>query len=506
MELSIKFSSDYITVTEQSVSTAKGIVVHNVVRAAMPEGAFANGIVVNTSAVADVLKSVLKENKIKTKKTVLCISGMDLIYKEVKLPKSAPRHLRDMLRNELLKTNALKNGYQFDYIPIGKDDKGMDIYGVYLIPSELAANYEQTMKRAGLILERVEPIRRSMEKLAALLELRELENRTILIDAEHNAQDVVMVGKDMKSIYRNIQITEEDIEENIFIVSAIKNISLADDPLERTLNSLAEAVSKLIQFQSQSSRESRVDKILLYGELANNEDFLQRLSVRAGIEVKVCRLPEVEVDSAVGYSTIGAVCGELVGESKQLSFVRLNDGADAITLKDQLPILIGLAITICFAIYYAVLSAGTSRLEQENRELQTKIASIEASEEYKEKEELSEKLKKLTAYNENCGVCIETLEGTNRFTAEDFKKADALLPQGITILGYEYSDGKIRFRCIADRQEGPSEFAEKLTNAGVYTSVTYTGFSAYQKNDGTAEYSFVLECSGEEKEDVSTEE
>lgn len=501
MKLAIKFSSDYISVIEQKAGT--DIEVAKCIQAKMPEGAFANGIVVNTNVVATTLKELLKEHHIKSKSVVLCAGGMDVIYKEISIPKSAPRHVRNLIKNELIKSDALRNGYLFDYIPGESNEENMQNYYVYLLPTELIHNYEQTMKRAGLTLERVEPINCSMEKLAQLIGLDKREGLTILIDAEKTGIDILMTGGGAKSVYRNIQLAEENIEENVFIVSAIQNMSQSEDPMERSYNSLMEAVSRLLQFQFQSGSGNTVDQILVYGKLAEREDILERIEERTGIHTELCSVPEDKVSFAngrypvggSGYSAVGCVCGKIIGETKQLSFIQLPEEADTMTLKDRIPLVVGLTCLVGLSISYAVLSAQNAHYERKNMELQHEIAVLEESEEYQRRVEVQQEILRLSTYNENCNTCIETLESVKAFDAEEFKNVDALVPDGIKITGHEYEGNIIRFYCTAESQDGPAAFAKIVTDAGVFENVDYTGFSAYQTQDFIVYYSFQLECS-----------
>lgn len=494
MNLAIKLSNDYINITEQSVKSGE-LQIHKCVRGKMPEGAFDNGIVVNTNLVAEAVKKLLKEQKIRSKRAVLCISGVDVIQREIKIPKSAARHVRGLLKNELIKMDALRNSYLFDYIEGEEKEEGeLRSYIVYMLPTDLIRNYEQTLKRAGLELERVEPVSRSMEKLFVLLGLEKRENLTILVDAESSSLDIMMSGSGIKNIYKNIQIKEESIEENVFIVSAIQNISGNTDPSERVLNQLTESVSRLTQFQSQNSRGSVVDQILVYGEMAEREDFLEKLAQRTGKTVQCCSMTGKNIPVGISYSTFGAVCSKIVGEKKQLSFIKLPDEADTMTLKDQIPLFVGMTCLVVLALYYCVISFGNSRLESKNRSMETEIAKIEASEEYQQKLKLREQLLKLTAYNDSCKVCIDTLENSLRFEAEIFAQVDAIVPEGISISGYEYEGNSIRFLCEASDQDGPAEFAKIVTDSGLFEWVSYTGFSAMTGVDYSTYYSFQIEC------------
>lgn len=501
MKLAVKFSDDFIQVMEWQMRG--GIQVRRCARGKMPDGAFQNGIVVNTGQVADALKSLLKENGIRSRKVRLCVGGMEVINKEVKIPKSAKRHVRRLIKNELIRMDALRGGYFFDYIPAEEQEEELAGYNVYLVPAELIQNYEQTVKRAGLVLERVEPVSRSLEKTAKLMELDGREEMTILIDAEENEADVLLAGAGTKSVYRNLHIKEETMEENVFIVSSFQNLTGSNEPEEQLLEKLSELISKLIQFQSQNSRGRKVQRILVYGSMAAREGFLEELQRRTGIGVQLCILPERLFSASdsclakeqVSYTMAGTVCGGLIGEKKQLSFQQNQEDAEKLSMKNQIFFVAGLAVLVATSVYYAVTAVENNRQEKENRRMESEIARLEQSEEYQRKLELRERIMKLVSYNENSEHCIQILEGTKRFETELLKGVDKLVVPGIALEGYGYENNTVSFYCTAGEQDGPADFARIVSDAGIFGKVDYTGFTAYQDMNYVTHYSFVLKCS-----------
>lgn len=501
MRLAIELSGDYIDVVEYKGENS--LAISKSVRGEMPEGAFENGIVTNTTLVADRLKEILREQHIITKKAVLCVSGMDVMVKEVKIPRCPARHEREMLKNELVRNDALRNGYLFDYLPGEEAEGGLFHYSVYLLPTELVRNYEQTMRRAGLTLERIEPVSWSMEKLSRLLKLKERENLTVLVDAGSQTLDVLMTGPDMKDVYRNIQVKEEGIEENVFIVSAISSVSMETDSTEKILDRLVETVSKLIQFQYQNSRGSVVDQILVYGSMAADPEFVEKVAQRTGIAAKPCPVPtqsvhmqeDKNVYTELSLGALGAAGSRAAGVKRDLSFVPFLNEAETMKTRDYIPLVAGLALLLGMSVWYAATVFANNRLERENTEFQVEITRIENSDEYQRKLSVQEALGRLASYNENCVVCIQTLEETSRFTSDIFTKVDALVPQGIRIYGHEADGNTMRFLCMAEDQDGPADFAHIVTDAGIFRNVSYTGFTSYQKEEGSTGYSFSLECS-----------
>lgn len=501
MKLAVKFSEDSIQVMEWQIRG--GIRIHRCARGEMPDGAFVNGIVVNTVQVADALKGILKENGIHTKRAELCVGGMEIINKEIKIPRSGRRHVRRLIKNELLRMDALRGGYFFDYIEAEEQEGELVVYTVYLLPAELIRNYEQTLKRAGLTLERVEPVSRSLEKAAKLMGLADREDMTILVDAEKTETNVLLAGAGTKSIHRSLRVREETMEENVFIVSAFQNLAASTEPEDKLLDKLSEVLSKLVQFQSQNSRGRRVERLLMYGSIAQDSRFLEELQRRSGIDTQPLSIPETLMPAAdagrllekqVSYTLLGTVCGALLGEKKQLSFLQDQEDTERLSVKNQICFVAGLAALVATAVFYAVTAMGNNWQEEENRRMEDEIARLEQSEEYKRRLLLREQTMKLVSYNENSERCIRVMEETSRFETKLLTEVDKIVPPGITIVGYGFEDNTVSFSCRADEQDGPAEFAKIVSGAGLFEQVDYSGFSAYQDMNYATYYSFVLEC------------
>jgi hypothetical protein len=201
----------------------------------------------------------------------------------------------------------------------------------------------------------------------------------------------------------------------------------------------------------------------------------------------------------LSFAALGVAGDKVAGLKRDISFVCYLDEESHIKLRDCIPVIAGIAIFIALAACYAATALENRRLINENNSLTAKIAAIEASEEYQRKASMQEDLILLTAYNENCEVCIQTLEATKRFSSEEFITVDELAPAGIKITGHEMDENRIRFYCMAGDANGPAEFAQIVAQTDIFENVEYTGFTAYSDMDGTIGYSFLLECSRKEE-------
>lgn len=506
MELTIEFTNKYIDITEQKISSGK-VVIKKYIRGKMPEGAFQNGIVVNTGLVAKEIKELLKKQQIHTKKAVLCANGMDVIRKDVKIPKGPERHVRGLLENELNKAEILKKGYLFDYIPIDSESEEKDgyrTYGVFMLPEELIKNYLSTLKQSGLDLTMIVPISQSMEKLAGLLELDRKKELTILVSAENTEVNLLMTGEGIKSVHRMITVEEkEQMEENVFIVSAVNRFQNFATPENQALESLVESISKMVQFQSQTYAGKKIGNIMIYGELALSRQFLEDVEQRCQIPVEICRLPKERVnfresadrEGFLGHSGMGSSCGKLLGMKKELSFVNIPGSSRYTSVREQIPLLAGLGCILILSMVYGKIMLDNLRLEREMEVLQTKIADITSQEEYQRKLEVERLITELTAYNQNSQICIELMTEKERLTPEMFSSVDSILLPQIVIQTYGYENRTAIFQCISTYQDGPADLARSITDAKLFDDVKYTGFQAQEDINGAAYYSFQIECS-----------
>lgn len=506
MELTMELNNDCIDIMEYHISH-KRMKISRHIRGEMPEGAFENGVIVDTNGVAMAIRDMIKENQIRGQKAVLAVSSPETIRKELKIPKSPARHIRGLIGNELNKLEMQGNGYVFDYVPFDwKEEEGEDKfqwYQVFLLPSDLVQNYKTTLKRAGLILTRIEPVYDCMENLAGLMGLKDRKDMTILVSAEETDINLLMVGSGIKSMHRNIQIKEEGIEENIFIVSAVQQIQNLINTDERAVESIVEGISKLVQFKSQVHKGRHIEQVLVYGSLLQKEGFLEALSSRIQIQTQACRQPS-QIQFSPGeqktplysYNSIGACSPVLSGVKKTLSFLNLPGDAEYISVKDQIPVFIGLGCVLAISVFYAATVMGNWQMQKETAVCQQESREIEGQEEYQRRVKVKEELLGLMDYNSNCDLCIETLEQSKRFESQLFSSVDALLPKGITMEGYHYENQTASYQCVAAEQDGPAKFARIVTDSRLFENVFYTGFNAYEGPEGGIYYSFVLECSG----------
>lgn len=508
MILSIEFTAEHIHIVEEDVN-AKSITVRRFIEIPMPDGSYLNGVIVNTTAVAAAIQVAVKEHRIHTKKSIVTVSGVDILRKEFQVPSGNNKHTRGMVENELNKAGMLRSDYLFDYIikkNIQKDQaksETMQNVDVYLMPRALVNNYLTTLRRAGLTPYRIETVSNSMERLAFLLKVADGDDMSILCCAERDQIGLLFTGAGTKMIYRSTQIKAEDtIEENAFIVSAVQSLNREVDPIAIALEEIVENVSKLVQFHSQTGKKNKVGQILMYGDLSRDSQFLSRIENATGITTIKCDFPDHVTFAGPGDLTclnaIGASAGGLyeVAEEKDIDFFPLmkEKKAEKTTKKDLIPLAAGMGLILILSGIYALQSSSNMTVEASVQMSQDFINDPENQKLYQKAKALQDYTISLAEYNETCNQYIDVIKNTRRLESNDFNELDAKKPEDVTIKSYGYSNGEITISCDTTNQDGASAFAKILSDSGLYTDVKYTGFSSGSSEDGSANYTFQLVC------------
>lgn len=508
MILSIEFTAEHIHIVEEDVN-AKSITVRRFIEIPMPDGSYLNGVIVNTTAVAAAIQVAVKEHRIHTKKSIVTVSGVDILRKEFQVPSGNNKHTRGMVENELNKAGMLRSDYLFDYIikkNIQKDQaksETMQNVDVYLMPRALVNNYLTTLRRAGLTPYRIETVSNSMERLAFLLKVADGDDMSILCCAERDQIGLLFTGAGTKMIYRSTQIKAEDtIEENAFIVSAVQSLNREVDPIAIALEEIVENVSKLVQFHSQTGKKNKVGQILMYGDLSRDSQFLSRIENATGITTIKCDFPDHVTFAGPGDLTclnaIGASAGGLyeVAEEKDIDFFPLmkEKKAEKTTKKDLIPLAAGMGLILILSGIYALQSSSNMTVEASVQMSQDFINDPENQKLYQKAKALQYYTISLAEYNETCNQYIDVIKNTRRLESNDFNELDAKKPEDVTIKSYGYSNGEITISCDTTNQDGASAFAKILSDSGLYTDVKYTGFSSGSSEDGSANYTFQLVC------------
>lgn len=504
MILSIEFTSEYIYLAETSASGGK-IKVGNFLKVPIPDGSYVNGIVSNTAAVAAAISATVKENRIRAKKVLVLVGGMDLMQKELFVPAGNEKQTRIMVEHELQRMGVMRQEYMFDYREKSSQKAEMQSIHAYLMQKALIQNYEATIRRAGLTPYQMDLTNIAMERLMKLLGLDTKNEMTILCCAEKDQCIFLFGGMDSKLVYRLVQTRQEDtIEENAFIVSAVQTLMSANNPLEKLVNIVIENVSKLVQFHMQKGDGAPIGSILMYGGMTENEELLARIETATGIKTARCPMPDC-VESSSGdepfefLNIVGANAGMLpnLAEPKQVNFFKIardKNKKQGVTRKDLIPLATGLVVVGCAAMIYPIVSLQNTKLQLQIAADEEYMQRPDIQEAYQAQLEIQDYTYALQAYNDTCASYIQSIQGARRLQGADFWTLSRVAGDNIQIKSCSFSTNSMTVSCETTSDTGASAFTKSLTDSKNYVDVKYQGYQESKNKDGQTVYTFSVEC------------
>jgi type IV pilus assembly protein PilM len=119
----------------------------------IPDGMINQGKIETSSQLAKLIKDTLKNNKINSKSCSLCLSGSEIIVRELKLPAMGEDQIMDNIKHELTSFLPLNHDeYCIDYkileyIPSTEGTAGSIRILVAAVPNKIVQNYIDTLKK-----------------------------------------------------------------------------------------------------------------------------------------------------------------------------------------------------------------------------------------------------------------------------------------------------------------------------------------------------------------------
>lgn len=161
--IGIELSPDRINVTQLRRQGQRFKLI-NYATAAVPEGVFQEGQIIDQSAMAELIQTVLAENKIKVKQAAAAVlGGRDTVTRIIPVPAELDdRELREMVLNQEagLYLPFPREEADVDYQKLGLfvDEDGIEKVQVLLVATrkEVTDSYIQTFQQAGLNLDVLE--------------------------------------------------------------------------------------------------------------------------------------------------------------------------------------------------------------------------------------------------------------------------------------------------------------------------------------------------------------
>ncbi|MBU4350457.1 type IV pilus assembly protein PilM [bacterium] len=283
-----------------------------------PEGAIANGEILNPLAVADNLTELLRESGIKDRKAIIAITGQKVIIREIVLPLmekeelmagvmwEAPKYVPYDLNESIIDAQKVDEFVEKD---------GNKMMRVFLVaaPKNIIQPYMEVLKKAKIVPKIVDIV--SSANIRAfknhLSDKKEEEKEGLIIDivisVGASSTILTLVEKSNLKFTRNILIGGNDITKAI-----AKSLNISFDEAEKLkreteialgpeadeeknnesgkiiveiLNQITKEVRKSLSYYKTQSQKVKYNKIILSGGSANIKNIEKFLSEQFEIPI-----------------------------------------------------------------------------------------------------------------------------------------------------------------------------------------------------------------------------
>lgn len=315
--LSIDFGASEIKVIEGKY-TKKGIKISKAISQEIPEGSYQNGEILKKEEMVGILRDLLSENKISTKRAYAVIASSSIIIRELSIPKVEEKEIAGILSFQIEDIFPVdSSNYIINYLIVGSSFDGeiesWNLLVIGIVKTMVEEHFE-LLEEAGLKPQVMDFQGNAISKLLSY------SNN---INDSYTSQDMIICSIDMgydssklsiikngrteistiigigfKNIYKDIsnffEYSRQEIKEKIANINYINNQS--DEITEEnriinimrfTIESLLEEIDKILKFYRARSLENNIDVILLQGGMARIQGIEELCSNFLDIETAV---------------------------------------------------------------------------------------------------------------------------------------------------------------------------------------------------------------------------
>ncbi|MGL5806413.1 MAG: type IV pilus assembly protein PilM [Xenococcaceae cyanobacterium] len=287
--------------------------------AEVPDGVFEEGQIVDSPALAELIKEILKEGKINSKQVATALPMREAILRIVPIPAELnDQELRDMVLNHeaSIYLPYPRDEVDLDYQKLGYfiDEDGIEKVNVLLVATkrELTNLYLDTLKQAGLDIDVLE-----VNSFALIRTIREqlrqfgAKEAVVLVDIEFDSTEIAIIVEGVPQFSRTVPIGTYQMQSalaeamNLPVsnkIELLQEMTLLNNPTEdggtgatwinpgmsallKILGELTDELGRSINFYLNQSEELEIAQLLLAGPGAGigqiDEFFTQRLNLPA---------------------------------------------------------------------------------------------------------------------------------------------------------------------------------------------------------------------------------
>ncbi len=472
----IDFSGDYIDVVV-STGSKKKLAIETGMTLKVPHGVLlANGDV-DFAELEKFLSPTLAQ--FAEKKVVMTISYLPTIYSELSLHKERNRQQQKIAVESQVYANISPADYYVDFFSDKdkKDEEGKQVFITYAMPKNIVNGCYEMLERLGKTPLALVPSQLAAERFIQTF----FENQTVAL-AKMGEENITLhlVNPPDNIITRDIVI-----ESSASSLDVLESMGSDSDPI----TVFVQNIDKLNSYQNIKFPGKQIDKILIYGQSAN-EELVSSVNRMGAINSEL--LPKLDGDSsnAASVYTLGAIFA--LG-AQEINFfnnnIRLKTSDKTSTKKANIALIVACVIVLLNVAVAAGITAFNLQSQALVNQRQEELTSPEMLELIERYGNLRiDFVSKLKSENAILGLEQEIVN-MGEFSRITLNEIVAQSPEGVTVESVSYSNKTYNLICTGQTEQQASDYVSILTNVGTFDYVGYFGYS-----DSGTSVSFTVVC------------
>ena len=443
--------------------------------ASLEPGLIEDGIVIDEDKVVSRITRLFADNRIKTKKVILGLSGLRSLTLAMDLPQIPDNLLAEAVLRECarLLPVPLEELY-VSWVTLPSPKKRIRAFAA-AIPRNTTDNLLKVLHRAGLT-----PFMMDIKPLA----LARLVNETtaIIIDVQAREYDITIIGNGVPQPIRSIPFPAEGL-------SWEEKLSMLRDDLVRTM-----------EFYDSNNPENPITPempVHVSGELADEPEACQALSTELGHPVLPLLLPfrypherrqnHYAINAGLALKVV-STGGKLISPLAKLDTLPPAYQPKSFSLTRVLMLTSAIVACSIILILAALIQIGSSNISEARTRLETMTADLEQK--LEQRREVTIALKR-TEFNLNAFVTALELLDTHRETYNEvLQVATGLLPDSVALREINHDSDTVTLEVDTLVETPVLDYGRSLQRNDLFSEVTVPDMKRLQC--GTLRFMLIL--------------
>jgi len=263
--LSIDIGSKQIKILNAKTS-AKQISVLNYISLPTPKNTMQNGIITDFDKIADVIGQEVVKHRLRGSKTAVIITSPDIVVREIKLPKTNVKNIKNIVNNEM---NAFLGGEKYTVqFFLQNQDKTILKAHTFAIPMQVAEDYKKMLSKAFLYPLYLDTCANCIRKIHMGLKY-DIDDDTVVVsvDIGHSFLSFNLFYKNNLLYTRCVKSELDDsVKPDI---DKDENSKLSASYYNMYLTYIGDQIHKILQFLASSEYRDKKTVVSLCGGGAN---------------------------------------------------------------------------------------------------------------------------------------------------------------------------------------------------------------------------------------------